>query len=451
MLKRLLDLCVSGMALLAFSPLLLGLAIAIKWSSPGPVFYRGRRAGRNEKPFRIFKFRSMVINADKIGGASTSDRDPRITGIGFFMRKYKLDELPQLINVFVGDMSLVGPRPQVCDYVARYSTEERAVLAIRPGITDWASIWNSDEGAVLAAYDDPDAAYDRLIHPTKMKLQLRYAHHHSVLVDIKIICYTLLKMFRKGWVPAEIADVPQLATVEASPACASYETVTELPGAGATPDQLAMLHTRYAWAAEYAKDKDVLEVGCGSGIGLQCLSSVAKRVVGGDYDPNLVEKSKQNAGDQVAVQQMDAQDLPFDDQSFDVVLLLEALYYVPDAARFVKEARRVLRPGGVLLINSANCERGDFNPSPFSIRYHSANELHRLLAQHGFHTTVYAGFPIAPRGVLGNVRQGCRKLAVRLHLIPRQCVGKRLSNASSSANCNHCPHRCKWITTKSVR
>ncbi len=429
MLKRVFDICASGPALIALSPLLVGLAICIKVTSRGPIFYRGIRAGRFGRPFRIYKYRSMVVNADQIGGSSTSDRDPRITRVGLLMRKFKLDELPQLFNVFLGDMSIVGPRPQVCDYVERYSEIERQVLSIRPGITDWASIWNSDEGAVLATYEDADAAYDQIIHPTKMMLQLRYAQDHSLAIDLKIILSTLLAMFRKDWLPADIADVPRLkpatpagtltaATPAAAPSTA-FDTVTELPGFQATRDQLSMLHTRYAWAAEYARDKDVLEVACGSGIGLQSLASVANRVVGGDYDPQLVDISRQHNHDSIEVAAMDAHKLPYQDESFDVVVLLEAIYYLPDAKRFLQEARRVLRPGGNLLINSANCERRDFNPSPFSTRYFSAKELRQLLEAEGFDATLWAGFPTAPHGVVGKIQQSCREVAVKYHLIPK--------------------------------
>lgn len=209
MLKRLLDLSASFCGLFFLMPLLAGIAVWIKLDSPGPIFYRGLRAARGGRTFRIFKFRTMVINADKIGGASTSDHDPRITRVGHFIRKFKFDELPQLINVLWGSMSLVGPRPQVMAYVESYTPAERVILDVRPGITDWASIWNSDEGAVLARYPDPDRAYDELIHPTKTQLQLRYVKEHSVLTDIRIIFYTLARIVWKNWVPAELRDVPR--------------------------------------------------------------------------------------------------------------------------------------------------------------------------------------------------------------------------------------------------
>jgi lipopolysaccharide/colanic/teichoic acid biosynthesis glycosyltransferase len=133
----------------------------------------------------------MVLNADKIGGPSTSDDDPRITSIGKKLRKFKLDELPQLINVFMGEMSIVGPRPEVQHYVNMFTEEEKAILSVRPGITDWASIWNPDEGAILAGSPDPEKTYMEKIRPNKLKLQLKYVEKRSFLVDMQIILETI--------------------------------------------------------------------------------------------------------------------------------------------------------------------------------------------------------------------------------------------------------------------
>ncbi|MBN2579211.1 MAG: sugar transferase [Pirellulales bacterium] len=215
MLKRLFDIFVSGIGLLVFSPLLAALAVWIKRDSPGPVFYRGWRAGRYGKPFQIYKFRSMVTNADQIGGPTTSGDDPRVTRSGRFVRRFKLDELSQLINVFRGDMSLVGPRPEVVDKAEQFDEEARKTLSIRPGITDWASIWNSDEGGVLAGTADPDAVYQQVIFPTKLKLQLYYLDHHGFFGDIKIIFYTLLRILRKSWRPKELKDYPTFEQLRA--------------------------------------------------------------------------------------------------------------------------------------------------------------------------------------------------------------------------------------------
>lgn len=190
-MKRLLDLIVSGIGLLVLAPVFAVIAILIKINSNGPVFYRGVRSGHHGTPFRMMKFRSMVQNAEKIGSASTPEDDPRVTHIGSFLRKYKLDELPQLINVFTGDMSLVGPRPQVLWAVERYTQEERAVLNVRPGITDYASLYFRNEGEILAGSKDPDRDYFEKIHPEKMRLSLEYVRNQSVWLDCKILTQTL--------------------------------------------------------------------------------------------------------------------------------------------------------------------------------------------------------------------------------------------------------------------
>jgi lipopolysaccharide/colanic/teichoic acid biosynthesis glycosyltransferase len=197
MLKRIFDIIFSLLGLFVLSPILLGLTFLIKKEDGGPVFYRGVRVGKDSKLFKIFKFRTMVVNAEKIGGSSTADDDPRITKIGKIFRKYKLDEIPQLINVLKGEMSFVGPRPEVQYYVDMFSEEERAILTVRPGITDWASIWNPDEGAILAGSPDPEKTYMEKIRPEKIRLQLKYARERSFWVDIKIIFVTLWTIVRK--------------------------------------------------------------------------------------------------------------------------------------------------------------------------------------------------------------------------------------------------------------
>lgn len=197
MLKRSFDMAFSLIGVIAVSPLFTLISIWIKLDSPGPVFYRGARVGLHGKPFRIYKFRSMVINADRIGGPSTAGDDPRITRSGKFIRKYKLDELPQLINVLKGEMSLVGPRPEVQMYVDMFTEEEKAILGMRPGITDWASLWNPDEGAILAGSPDPEKTYMEKLRPEKIRLQLLYARKQSFWVDIKILVATLLTVLGK--------------------------------------------------------------------------------------------------------------------------------------------------------------------------------------------------------------------------------------------------------------
>ena len=192
MAKRVFDLICAIMGLLIIGPLLAIIALFIKLEDNGPVFYRGSRIGRYKIPFNIFKFRSMVVNADQIGGSSTGDDDPRITKIGKLLRKYKLDELPQLFNVLFGDMSIVGPRPEVQYYVDMYTEDEKIILSARPGITDWASLWNSDEGVLLAGVEDPDKVYLEEIRPEKLRLQMEYVQKRNLWVDLVIIVQTII-------------------------------------------------------------------------------------------------------------------------------------------------------------------------------------------------------------------------------------------------------------------
>lgn len=196
MLKRLFDFTASLFGLILLSPLLILCAVWIRMDSKGPIFYRGVRAGKHGSPLRIFKFRTMVINADQIGGPSSSDDDPRITRAGKCLRKYKLDELPQLINVLKGEMSLVGPRPEVPQEVATWNEEEKQILTVLPGITDWASLKFHNEGEILKGSSDSHAAYREKIRPEKLKLALRYVHHHSFLTDLKIIFDTLKTLIK---------------------------------------------------------------------------------------------------------------------------------------------------------------------------------------------------------------------------------------------------------------
>lgn len=195
MLKRAFDFFGALAFIILLAPLLLLFGIWVKVDSPGSVFYRGIRTGRYGKPFRIFKFRTMVANAEKVGGPSTALNDPRITRIGRFLRKYKFDELPQLFNILLGDMSFVGPRPQVERYTQLYNDEEKIMLEVRPGLTDYASIEfiNLDQ---LLGDDDVDEKYLREIEPEKNRLRMKYAREHSLLVDLKIIYMTVLQLMR---------------------------------------------------------------------------------------------------------------------------------------------------------------------------------------------------------------------------------------------------------------
>ncbi len=197
-IKRLFDILFSFLGLLILSPLVLVISVKIKAEDGGTLFYRGVRVGVSGRPLRIFKFRTMVPDADKIGGSSTPDDDPRITKIGRFLRRYKLDELPQLINIIKGDMSFVGPRPQVSWAVDLYTDEEKKVLlGIRPGITDYASIKFHNEGELLRGSDDPDKDYMEKIHPEKMRLAMKYAEDISSKKDAEILFKTLLNMFER--------------------------------------------------------------------------------------------------------------------------------------------------------------------------------------------------------------------------------------------------------------
>lgn len=195
-MKRFFDVIASGMGLFALSPLFLILAIWIKLDSNGPVFYRQVRVGRNNKDFRIFKFRSMRVGADKHGLITVGGRDPRVTRSGYFIRKYKLDELPQLINVFIGDMSLVGPRPEVRKYVDLYNEEQKRVLAVRPGITDYASIEYMDENVLLERSENPDKTYIEEVMPAKIELNMRYINNPTLTEYFKIIFLTIFKIVR---------------------------------------------------------------------------------------------------------------------------------------------------------------------------------------------------------------------------------------------------------------
>jgi lipopolysaccharide/colanic/teichoic acid biosynthesis glycosyltransferase len=196
-MKRLFDIIASGCGLLLLSPLLLCVAIWIKWDSEGPVFFRQVRVGRYNKDFRIFKFRSMRVGSDKGSLVTIGGRDSRVTRSGYFIRKYKIDELPQLINVFIGDMSLVGPRPEVRHYVNYWTTEQMHVLDVRPGITDPASIKYRNENELLEKADDPEKFYIEVIMQEKIRLYLEYVKNASLGYDIQLIFQTFWAIFKE--------------------------------------------------------------------------------------------------------------------------------------------------------------------------------------------------------------------------------------------------------------
>lgn len=193
---RFFDILFSIIGLVLLSPLFTALYLLIRIESQGGGFYSQERIGKNGKPFKLFKFRSMRIGSDKKGLITIGEKDNRITKTGFILRKYKLDELPQLWNVFIGDMSLVGPRPEVKKYTDLYTEEQKQVLQVRPGITDWASIKYVDENKILGESKDPDDAYVNLIMPNKIKLNMVYIQHQTLGEYFKIIFTTFKEIVR---------------------------------------------------------------------------------------------------------------------------------------------------------------------------------------------------------------------------------------------------------------
>lgn len=194
MIKRLFDIIFSLIGLIFLSPILILIAICIKIDSKGPVFFRQLRVGRYSKDFKIFKFRTMQIDSDKLGLLTVGDKDPRVTKVGYFLRKYKLDEFPQLINVLVGHMSFVGPRPEVQKYVNYYTEEDLQILNVKPGITDYASIKYRDEAEIIRQAKDAEKAYVEDIMPEKIKLNKEYINNNNIFIDIKIILKTFLSI-----------------------------------------------------------------------------------------------------------------------------------------------------------------------------------------------------------------------------------------------------------------
>ena len=195
MAKRFFDILVSFLALIVLSPLFLIISILILLGSRGNVFYKQIRVGKNAKDFYLFKFRTMTPNSDVKGLLTIGENDNRVTRIGFYLRNYKLDELPQLLNVFKGDMSIVGPRPEVRKYVDIYNEEQKKVLSIRPGITDYASIKYIEEGKFLNMARDPEQFYINELMPAKLELNLKYLRERNFFTDINILFETFFKIF----------------------------------------------------------------------------------------------------------------------------------------------------------------------------------------------------------------------------------------------------------------
>ena len=195
MLKRSFDIFFSFFGLIILSPLFLLIFVMVKTDSIGPVIYKQTRVGKNGKDFAVLKFRSMKQDSDSKGLLTVGGKDPRITKTGYFIRKYKLDELPQLINVLKGDMSFVGPRPEVRKYVLLYDEVQKKVLDVNPGITDVASIKYRNENEMLEGSDDPESFYIKEIMPVKLKMNLEYINDRSFFKDIKVILNTLKTVF----------------------------------------------------------------------------------------------------------------------------------------------------------------------------------------------------------------------------------------------------------------
>lgn len=191
---RFFDVFFSAIGLIILSPLFLVLAVWIKIDSKGPIFYKQSRVGKDNHDFYLYKFRTMVEDADKKGLITIGGRDPRITRLGFYLRKYKIDELPQLMNVLRGDMSLVGPRPEVRKYVEKYNSRQRQILSVKPGITDYASIQYIDENELLAQSNDPEETYIQVVLPEKVAYNMKYINNQSIKEYFKILFLTIKKI-----------------------------------------------------------------------------------------------------------------------------------------------------------------------------------------------------------------------------------------------------------------
>jgi len=208
MAKRIFDILASGMGIVALSPLFLVLSVIIMMDSKGGVFFKGLRVGQHGKQFRIFKFRSMKPDCEGKGKWNVGDDDVRITRVGHFLRKSKLDEIPQLINVIIGDMSLVGPRPELKYYTDMYTDEEKVILDLKPGITDWASMVNFEQFKGFTEATDPDKYYLEQVRPLKLKLQMYYRYNHSFIGDIKCLFWTIYKVITHSQkLPKEVQEI----------------------------------------------------------------------------------------------------------------------------------------------------------------------------------------------------------------------------------------------------
>jgi lipopolysaccharide/colanic/teichoic acid biosynthesis glycosyltransferase len=193
-LKRIFDILLAAVGVLVLLPLFLVVVVWIKFDSPGPAFYKQIRVGKDNRDFKLLKFRSMRIGSDKAGLLTIGGRDPRVTQSGYFIRKYKIDELPQLINVLLGEMSLVGPRPEVRKYVELYNADQRKVLLVKPGITDLASLEYFNENELLSQSTNPEQTYVEVVMPHKLKLNLKYIERAGLVTDVQIILRTIKRI-----------------------------------------------------------------------------------------------------------------------------------------------------------------------------------------------------------------------------------------------------------------
>ncbi|GAA1145568.1 hypothetical protein GCM10009606_25820 [Nocardioides aquiterrae] len=407
------DLVIAVPLAAVLSPFAVAVGLAIKRQDKGPALYPAKRVGAEGVEFTMYKFRTMVTDADAIGGASTSARDPRITPVGHFLRRWKLDELPQLINVIRGDMSLVGPRPTLDWDVARYSEGERRLLSVKPGITDWASIRFRDEGEILKDEVDPDEAYDRLIRPEKIRLSLMYVDHASLRQDASILVATAKALFGHEPVHGRPGFDDDRAKRE-------FFKITEDWSTKADQQQWELARQRYSLAAALGRGKVLAEVGCGTGYGLAQVARFTKSAVGIDIDEWNLAIARERAPE-CDFLLGDAEAMPFRDAELDCLVGLEMLYYLPHPEVFIAEAARTLRPGGHLLVSMPSPERTAFKASPFSTRYLTAAELNELLDQEGFDVEAYGSCPV---GGSSPAKELVRRALVRMHLIPRTIEGR---------------------------
>lgn len=225
--------------------------------------------------------------------------------------------------------------------------------------------------------------------------------------------------------PSREAVLQKQQPIRSARAGHDFRSVTEQAGEHVSAAQISRLAQRYYWAGQFCHDKDVAEVACGAGQGLGYLASVARSVRAGDITPALVQHAKAQYGARIEITELDAQELPYEANSLDVVILFEAIYYLPSAESFIRECRRVLRPEGALLLATANCDLFDFNPSPFSVRYYGVPELTALLGRHGFEVECFGGSPLVAATPGRRVLRLVKRVAVMLHLIPGSMRGKR--------------------------